>query len=213
MFPLSIDVQIYNQIQNGVGQVSDDIRALASGPRRWAGRWTRYIMNGFRFHVKSVADGLKSQNSGVFVSSQTDSYATARDPNPRSGIVDYYGVLKDIIELDYGHGCNVVLFDCDWINSGRRNGLKIDKYGFTWVNFMHLLPPPDTFILGSQALQVFYVQHPTELEWHAAVRTRPRDYFDMGSITESDISAPQTLDDAINDTDEVEGRSDVEVIW
>ncbi|CAB4263573.1 unnamed protein product [Prunus armeniaca] len=34
----------YNQIQNGVGQVSDDLRALASGPRRWAGLWTRLIV-------------------------------------------------------------------------------------------------------------------------------------------------------------------------
>ncbi|CAB4294143.1 unnamed protein product [Prunus armeniaca] len=36
-FPQWFQKHIYNQIQNGVGQVSDDLRALASGPRRWAG--------------------------------------------------------------------------------------------------------------------------------------------------------------------------------
>ncbi|KAH0992458.1 hypothetical protein GBA52_003941 [Prunus armeniaca] len=76
-FPQWFHKHIYNQIQNGVGQVSDDLRALASGPKRWADLWTRCTMNSFQFHVKSIVDGLKSQNSGVFVFSQTDSYATA----------------------------------------------------------------------------------------------------------------------------------------
>lgn len=80
------------------------MRALADGPSPWAGRWTKYIMNGFRFNVKSIEVKSKTQNSGVYVSMAIDCYARASDRNPRTDMVDYYGVLKDIIELDYHNG-------------------------------------------------------------------------------------------------------------
>lgn len=92
--------QINDKNLNGIGDISDDFLALSRGLNRSARRWTKYNMNGFRFHVKSI-DGGKTQNSGVFVEMETDSYATANDPNPKSGMVEYFGVLKDIIELDY----------------------------------------------------------------------------------------------------------------
>lgn len=169
-------------------------------------------MNGFRFNVKSVEVKSKTQNSGVYVSMATDCYARASDRNPRTDMVDYYGVLKDIIELDYHNGRNVVLFDCDWIKAGtRRTGLKTDQYGFVLVDFNHLLPPHDTFTLGSVAQQVFYVKDPVEQNWNVAVKTRPRDYFDMGIVTQNDISVPQNLDDDVVDvSDEVDARTDVE---
>ena len=105
-------IQIEDKNFNEIGDISDDFLALARGPNRWAKRWTKYNMNGFRFHVKSV-DGGKTQNSGVFVEMETDSYATTNDPNPKCSMVEYYGVLKDIIELDYRNERKVVLFDCD----------------------------------------------------------------------------------------------------
>lgn len=171
-------------------------------------------MNGFRFHVKNIDDETRTQNSGVYVSSESNDFASARDPNPRSGMGDYYGVVKDIIELDYFNKRKVILFDCDWVDSKspRRPGLKIDEYGFTLVNFGRLLPPPDTFVLGSQVQQVFYVEDPTDPGWQVAVRTRPRDLFDLGNITDADISYPQGLDDAISEVDEIHARNDVEGI-
>lgn len=37
---------------------------------------------------------------------------------------DYYGVLKDIIELNYEDVGKIVLFECDWYNSeGNSTGL------------------------------------------------------------------------------------------
>ncbi|PRQ31777.1 hypothetical protein RchiOBHm_Chr5g0039191 [Rosa chinensis] len=67
-------------------------------------------------------------------------------------MVEYYGILKDIIELNYRNGRKVVLFDCDWVN-GRlhRSGIKKDDFGFTMVSFERLLPPPDTLVFGGQA--------------------------------------------------------------
>lgn len=46
-----------------------------------------------------------------------DCYVRVNDRNSWTNMVDYYGVLKDIIELDYHNGRNIVLFDRDWIKA------------------------------------------------------------------------------------------------
>ncbi|KAK9951513.1 hypothetical protein M0R45_006951 [Rubus argutus] len=42
---------------SGIDDISDDFLALVRGPNRWARRWTKHNMNGFRFHVKSIDGG------------------------------------------------------------------------------------------------------------------------------------------------------------
>ena len=67
----------------------------------------------------------KTQNSGVIVTVEVSSFASARDMNPISGRVSYYSVLTNIIELHYLSGNRVILFKCDWwdvINIGK--GIK-----------------------------------------------------------------------------------------
>ncbi|XP_024199808.1 uncharacterized protein LOC112203009 [Rosa chinensis] len=180
--------------------VDPDIRALAIGPDKKARRFNKYIMNGFRFFVKSIDAQSNTQNCGVFVKAGMSSYATAGDRRPRDGVKDYYGVLTDIIELDYHHGRKVLLFDCDWADNRVRNrAVKMDEYGFILVNFDHLLPKPDTLILASQSVQFFYVQDPTEPNWHTVIRTRPRDLFDMGTDIEPEPYDAQNLIVGIND--------------
>lgn len=180
--------------------VDPDIRALATGPSTTARRFKKYIMNGFRFFVKSIDARSKTQNSDVFVKAGVRSYATAGDHRPRDGVKDYYGVLTDIIELDYHHGRKVLLFDCDWADNRVRNkGVKMDAYGFILVNFDYLLPKSDTLILASQAVQFIYIQDPTEPNWHTVIRTRPRDLFDMGTDIEPEPYDAQNLVTGAND--------------
>lgn len=96
-------------------------KALARGTNHWTSCWTTYVMNGFRFHVKSNDVEGNTQNSAVFVKVETDNYATARDHNPRAVLLDYYGAVKHIIEMDHLCGRKVVLFNCDWIDGRVRN--------------------------------------------------------------------------------------------
>ena len=72
-----------------------------------------YIINGFRFHTREREKGKKTQNSGVVVTIEVSSFASARDKNPIPGHVFYYGVLTDVIELHYLGGNRVILFKCD----------------------------------------------------------------------------------------------------
>ncbi|GKC34733.1 hypothetical protein Tco_1047117 [Tanacetum coccineum] len=64
------------------------------------------------------------------------------DVNPQKGntrpiVVNYYGSLKDIIELNYSGKVRVILFKCDWVDASR--GCKKDEFGVTLVNFSYAL--------------------------------------------------------------------------
>lgn len=173
---------------------TEDLRALGKGPSEWCVRHKKYIINGFRFRVKSIDNQGSNQNSGVFVTMKAPCYAGARDLNPIDGEVDYYGVVTDIIELSYDAGRKVVLFRGDWVDSlVMGNGIKTDAYGFTLVNFSRLLQQNDPFILASQAMQVFYVQDPSDIDWHLVVKNRPRDFYDMGTDPVQDPCSAQEL--------------------
>lgn len=114
------------------------------------------------------------------VTVKTPSFASAKDKNPIVGDVTYYGVLTDIIQLYYYEDRKVVLFKCDWVDvKSQGRGIKLDELGFTLVNLKQLLSTNEPFVLASQALQVFYVEDSVERDWHVAIKTKPRDFFDM----------------------------------
>ena len=80
--------------------VSEEVKYL-SGPNNLVKRYNAFIINGFRFHTKSRERFKRTQNNGVVVTSSITSYASARDSNPVEGNVNYFGIINDIIEVDY----------------------------------------------------------------------------------------------------------------
>ncbi|KAG7542144.1 Transposase-associated domain [Arabidopsis thaliana x Arabidopsis arenosa] len=136
---------------NSIGH-STRLRWLAFGPRSIAQTYKGYIINGHRFHTDDVK--RKTQNSGVTYEAFSMCRASAKDTRQTADIVVFYGVIKEIILLDY-HMFQVPLFKCIWANKG--NGLK-EEDGFTLVN-LHMKQSAflnDPFIMPSQAKQVFY---------------------------------------------------------
>jgi hypothetical protein len=74
--------------------------------------------------------------------------------------VNYVGILKDILELDYGPlHTPVILLKCEWmkrVDNRGNNTYTRDEVGFLMVNFRQKLPRmADPFIFPSQATQVF----------------------------------------------------------
>ncbi|XP_028058423.1 uncharacterized protein LOC114262265 [Camellia sinensis] len=190
-------------IENAV--LSDEIKTLALGPSKKATRFNGYIINGTRYHTRSREWRRKTQNSGVMVKAKTCSYASTRDMNPVEGEVAYYGYVTDIIELYYSYNRRYVLFMCDWIDNNK--GLKQDGFGFTLVNFNHLLytkkqNSDEPVILASQAQQVFYVNDPVEADWDVVVKMKPRDLYE--------VCGEQPINDGEHHN-EVEGFGDQEL--
>jgi hypothetical protein len=64
-------------------------------------------------------------------------------------------------------------------------GFKIDEYGLVFVNFNHLvyrgeLINDDPYVLTFQVDQVFYVEDGRNPNWVCAVRTKPRNVYNVG---------------------------------
>ena len=90
--------------------VSRELASLAKGPRREAKRFSGYIVNGYRFHTKQRDRKCTIQNSGVYLTALTTSFANAKDSDPLVGEVSYYGSIEEIVEVDYWGAFRVVLF-------------------------------------------------------------------------------------------------------
>ncbi|KAK5803102.1 hypothetical protein PVK06_030743 [Gossypium arboreum] len=178
-------------------------------------KYSAFLINGYRFQTKYRERMRRTQNCGIVIKSSITSYASARDNNPVEGNVEYYGLLTDIIELDYYGRWKVVLFRCDWADVNTTRGIKKDQFGFTMVNLSHLIHTgqqlmDETYVFSSQVKQVFYSKDPTDEGWHVVLRNTPRDLFDMGNGSRDDIversetlSFPeQNLDENIPSTTE-----------
>ena len=63
-----------------------------------AKQFKRYVINGVKFRTKDSETTRKTQNNGVCIVTE--------------GGVTYYGVLIDIIELNYSNEYRYVLFKC-----------------------------------------------------------------------------------------------------
>jgi len=154
--------------------VSFQLKALSRGPNTAAKRFSGYVINGYRFHTMKRDARRKTQNSGVTLVSLTESFASTKDENPKTGLVTYYGRINDIIELDYYGQLKFVLFKCDWFEA------KDEKYALTSVNFNKKCCQSEPFVLASQVHQCFYVQDPFDENKHYVMKTVPRDLFNMG---------------------------------
>ncbi|CAA7045956.1 unnamed protein product [Microthlaspi erraticum] len=160
------------------------LRWLAFGPRYEAQNYRGYIVNGNRFHTEDVK--RKTQNSGVSYEAFSMCRSSARDTNHMADVVTYYGVIQEIILLDY-HMFQIPLFKCKWANKGY--GLK-EEDGFTLVN-LHINQTAfrqDPYIMPSQAKQDFYSREDDSSPWYVVMKAPPRGYHELE--TEESILAP-----------------------
>ncbi|KAJ0099241.1 hypothetical protein Patl1_20504 [Pistacia atlantica] len=106
----------------------ETLKWLANSPRNHAMSYNGYVINGQRFHTKDV--DKSTQNSGVSIEATTICRASAKDTSQVVDVVAYYGVIKEIILLDY-YQFQLPIFKCHWANAG--HGVKFED-GFTLVN-------------------------------------------------------------------------------
>ncbi|XP_052172287.1 uncharacterized protein LOC127788215 [Diospyros lotus] len=181
-FSLWFQKHVY-ELQVSGHNVPNEVKTLAAGPHSWAWKYSGYIVNGFKFHTRHRERRRMTQNSGVLLTTNTESYASSKDKRPISGDVTFYGVLTDVVEIRYSNEFKFVLFKCDWVDNNR--GMKVDSLNFITINFNCLMyqenkPTDEPFILATQASQVWYVADPLDEEWHVVMKMTPRDLYNMG---------------------------------
>ncbi|XP_074379270.1 uncharacterized protein LOC141720620 [Apium graveolens] len=153
--------------------ISKELEVLAMGPNQSAKKYSGYVLNGYRFHTKYRDAKCTTQNSGVFITALTTSFASSKDQNPLIGDVNYYGAIEEIFEVDYWGEFSVVVFKCCWYKEEK------DLYGLTRVNFNRLCQKSDPYVLASQVQQVFYLEDPTEKTMYNVIKKLPRDWCDV----------------------------------
>jgi hypothetical protein len=93
----------------------------------------------------------------------------------RELLINYVGILKVILKLDYGllH-TPVILMKCEWMkrfDNWGNHTYKRDEAGFLVVNFCQKLPrTANPFIFPSQATQVFFSNVPNKPSWKVVLR-------------------------------------------
>ncbi|KAL3358674.1 hypothetical protein AABB24_015666 [Solanum stoloniferum] len=131
-------------------------------------------MNGYKFHTASWGEGKSTYNSGVCVSGT----------GQNGSISEYYGVLKEIIELEWPMApfMKLVLFYCDWFDTSK-HGMKVDiHFGIVEVRKRGRYSKFDPFSFPQTATQVYYASHPENkgdtADWWVVIKTKPRGVVD-----------------------------------
>ncbi|KAK6793749.1 hypothetical protein RDI58_007202 [Solanum bulbocastanum] len=98
----------------------EDLLSVIRGPTKYSTHSNVYIANGYRFHVEEYDKKLRTQNCGVVVLGEYDE---------DSENLDYYGMLTNIIELQFVMDRRVVLFRCNWFDVyDEIKGVKKDEF-------------------------------------------------------------------------------------
>jgi hypothetical protein len=107
------------------GSAAISLSLLCLGPKRKVKCYNEYFVNGYVFHTEEYGHGRKTYNNGVCIKGSTSSEFE----------VDYYGRLKEVIEMQYHSEQNrVFLFKCYWYDTTDR-GIRVDPhYGLVEIN-------------------------------------------------------------------------------
>jgi len=114
----------------------DELKWLARGPNFDVITWSRYDINKFSFY------------SSVTLEAKSMHFASSKDNNPVMATIGYFGVIKEIWEVDYVK-FRVSVFKCKWVDCNI--GVHVDDLGFTLVDLTKIGSKADPFIMAYQA--------------------------------------------------------------
>ena len=197
-------------------EISSTSRWVANGPDLLVIKYHAYLYNSHQYHTKERDNSRCTQNSGVSIVAKTMQISSAKDKNPIVSNMTYYGVIKEIWEVDYVM-FRMLMFKCDWVESN--NGVKVDELGFTLVDLSRLGYKSEPFILASQAKQVFYIEDPSDCRWSVVLLASEREYNDCANHNDVDetnveqniyLPSIETFDVT---TDTTYVRADCDGVW
>ncbi|KAF9588810.1 hypothetical protein IFM89_016170 [Coptis chinensis] len=179
--PMSFIPWLRQQLENSEMSV---IKRLADGPHFQATSYNSYQASGYVFSTAEWEINKTTQNSGVKMNAMTSFRSSAKDRNLVDEEATYYGVIRQILELNYFDFTQTVFY-CDWVRiEDKANGCYFDPdINLVFVNFSKFRRSSkfedEPFILASQASQVFYCKDPTRSDWNVVLDAPKRLTRDM----------------------------------
>ncbi|KAL5569407.1 hypothetical protein UlMin_025982 [Ulmus minor] len=160
----------------GDPRASDDLYSLSQGADDRYTIWHSCIVNGVRFHCKDRDDKFKTQCSGVCTGGDHESVSFT-----------YYGVLLEILELEFIYQRKVFMFRCKWYNTDPKCKRIVVEHNLTSLDVTSEWYAEDPFILATQAQQVFYLSDRSRgKNWMVVQKVNHRNIYDIPEHKDDD---------------------------
>ncbi|TVU13762.1 hypothetical protein EJB05_37188, partial [Eragrostis curvula] len=196
------------------GEVSSEMFGLAQGPDDRARTLHRCHINNWLFRTVDIEKSLVTQNSGVLVKG-----------DGTTGNMNWYGVIKRMISLEFPGQKEVILFQCDWYDvptatSNRGRGYNKDQFGVIDIDTTRYsviaLKPRDLFAMpeleledsidvGIEVINSFGV-HQDLTNWTRSDKEGTTG--DVSVIAQVQTEAVDEPDDAVFDCDDEDDEDD-----
>ena len=163
-----------------------------------------YRLNGFVF--SSSTQELKlvgKQNSGIAMKALTYFRSSAKDKNLIEAEMTYYGIIRQILVLDYVKFKETVFY-CDWVKVGDKSACMVDPDTNMVLVDLNKLKSRDhlndePFVCAFQNLkQVFYSKSPNNDPWSVVLYSPKRLTTSVDAI-----KAPTEFQSVLDDNPEL----------
>ncbi|OAP00512.1 hypothetical protein AXX17_AT4G08950 [Arabidopsis thaliana] len=132
-------------------------------------KWLKYYVKSGSSLVKrrTASNNRQTVNDGIVVRTMDE---------------EYYGVIEDILDVEYPRLIKCVLFKCQCYDPTKERGVRLTKFGVTEINSSKKLNKYDPFVLASQVDQVCYIPYLRVKRihdpWITATQINPRGRVD-----------------------------------
>ena len=141
--------------------------------------YKRYRVNGFVYSPKYHVDTVVTQDNSVCMKAWTKFRVKKSDKRFKDAWTIWYGIIKQIIELDYTI-FKEVIFYCDWVRvEDKTNGCKLcPDFNLVMVNFDKFKSVgselDEPAILAFEVSQVFYSKDIRNPNWWVVLHSPKR---------------------------------------
>jgi hypothetical protein len=164
------------------GEVSSALFALAQGPDPRPRTLNRCHINNELFRTVNIEKTLVTQNCGVLVKGEAKG-------------MNWFGVIKRMISLEFLGQKEVILFQCDWFDvpidtsTNRGKAYSKDKFGVVDIYTTLHKFRNEPYILATQEELVFYVNLVNKPGWSSVISMKPGNLFAMPKLDLEDSLA------------------------
>lgn len=179
------------------GKMDSKLWRYVKGPVG-AKEYNKYRVNGYTFSPKSYELNRVTQNSGVCMEATTTYRASRKDKNPVDGLTKWYGVVQQILELDFTDFTEVVFY-CDWVKvENRSTGCKMCPSSHQiLVNLNNFRSSSSCFdepaIFDFEASQVWYSKDLKNPDWSIVMRSQKRITRQVDDLLEPQVEDFQSI--------------------